>query len=184
MVARLGSLLLLVVSAFFRLDGFTGKTTSEWTLSNLNEVLTKRAYLNLIAKSVGVATAATLICLVAALPTAFYISKCAVPWAKRGLIVAMLLPLWAGYLVKAYALRAVFDPGSEFGTGGFLASTIGWSPGFGYIAVILTLAYLWFPYKLLPIYAGFELLSESLLDASSDLGAGAWLTFVGGHVLL
>ena len=174
MVARLGSLLLLVVSAFFRLDGFTGKTTSEWTLSNLNEVLTKRAYLNLIAKSVGVATAATLICLVAALPTAFYISKCAVPWAKRGLIVAMLLPLWAGYLVKAYALRAVFDPGSEFGTGGFLASTIGWSPGFGYIAVILTLLSLVF-YMLLPFMRGSNL--DSLLDASviSVRLADVWL---------
>ena len=170
LVVYVGSLSLLVVSAFFRLDSFTGKSTSEWTLSNITEVTTKSAYLKLVAKSVGVATAATLVCLAAAIPTAFYVSKCAAQWAKRGLIVAMLLPLWAGYLVKAYALRAVFDPGSEFGSGGFLSSTVGWSPGFGYIAVILTLAYLWFPYMLLPIYAGFERLSDSLLDASAFVG--------------
>ncbi|MEO8363955.1 MAG: ABC transporter permease [Ilumatobacteraceae bacterium] len=177
LVVYIGSLSLLVVSAFFRLDSFTGKSTSQWTLSNITEVTTKGAYLKLVLKSVGVATAATLICLTAAIPTAFYISKCAAPWAKRGLIVAMLLPLWAGYLVKAYALRAVFDPGSAFGSGGFLSSTFGWSPGFGYVAVTLTLAYLWFPYMLLPVYAGFERLPDSLLDASSDLGAGAWRTF-------
>lgn len=177
LVVYIGSLSMLVISAFFRLDEFTGKTSTDWTLGNLNEVLSKRAYVTLVAKSVGVATAATLVCLVAALPTAFYVSKLAASWAKRGLIVAMLLPLWAGYLVKAYALRAVFDPGSKFGSGGFLANTIHWSPGFGYTAVILTLAYLWFPYMLLPLYAGFERLPESLLDASSDLGAGAWRTF-------
>lgn len=177
LVIYIGSLSLLVVSAFFRLDEFTGKTSSDLTLGNLTEVLSKRAYLTLVAKSIGVATAATLVCLVAALPTAFYVSKLAASWAKRGLIIAMLLPLWAGYLVKAYALRAVFDPGSEFGSGGFLANSINWSPGFGYTAVILTLAYLWFPYMLLPLYAGFERISESLLDASSDLGAGTWRTF-------
>jgi len=108
---------------------------------------------------------------------ALYISRLASKWAKRGMIVALLLPLWSGYLVKVYALRAVFAPGSDFGSGGFLNGTFGWSPGFGYVAVVLTLVYLWFPYMLLPIYAGLERLPNSLLDASSDLGAGSLRTF-------
>jgi len=115
--------------------------------------------------------------LVIALPVALYISRLASKWAKRGMIVALLLPLWSGYLVKVYALRAVFAPGSDFGSGGFLNGTFGWSPGFGYVAVVLTLVYLWFPYMLLPIYAGLERLPNSLLDASSDLGAGSLRTF-------
>jgi len=115
--------------------------------------------------------------LVIALPVALYISRLASKWAKRGMIVALLLPLWSGYLVKVYALRAVFAPGSDFGSGGFLNGTFGWSPGFGYVAVVLTLVYLWFPYMLLPMYAGLERLPNSLLDASSDLGAGSLRTF-------
>ena len=178
LVVYVGSLALLVVSAFFGLNEFTGKATSEFTLANIEEVVGEGAYWVLVLRSVAVAAAATAICFALALPVGFYISKLAQPWAKRGLIVAMLLPLWAGYLVKAYAWRAVFEPGSECGGGGFLRSVLGWSPGFGYTAVVITLAYLWFPYMLLPIYAGFERLPVSLLDASSDLGASSSRTAV------
>ena len=177
LVVYVGSLALLIISAFFKLQEFTGKATTELTLSNLDEVATESAYLMMVLRSIGIAAAATAICFALALPVGFYISKLAKPRAKRGLVVAMLLPLWAGYLVKAFALRAVFEPGSEFGNGGFLKNTIGWSPGFGYLAVIITLAYMWFPYMFLPIYTGFERLPESLLDASSDLGAGSIRTF-------
>lgn len=175
-VVYLGSLALLVTSAFFRLDDFTGKSTSEWTIDNLNEAFTTGAYRTLVIRSILIAAAATIVCVLVALPVAFYISRLARSWAKRGLIVALTIPLWAGYLVKAYALRAIFEPGGDNG-GGFLNSVFGGSPGFGYTATIVTLAYLWFPYMLLPIYTGFERLPDSLLDASSDLGAGTLRTF-------
>ena len=177
LVVYVGSLALLVVSAFFSLDDFTGKATNDLTMRNVKEAFTEGEYVSLVARSVGVAAAATLLCLALALPAAFYISRIASRRTKRGLIVAMLLPLWTGYLVKAFALRAVFEPGSEFGQGGLLKSLVGWSPGFGYVAVILTLAYLWFPYMVLPIYAGLERLPDSLIDASSDLGASTARTF-------
>ena len=92
----------------------------------------------------------------------------------------MLLPLWAGYLVKGYAWKSMLRPASEFGVdtgGGFLASVFGWTPGFGWTAVILSLSYLWLPYMVLPIYAGLERLPPSLLDASGDLGARPLRTF-------
>ena len=177
LVVYVGSLALLVVSAFFSLDDFTGKVTTNLTLGNLNEAFTEPDYWSLVARSVGVAAAVTAICLALALPSAFYISKVARRGAKRGLVVAMILPLWTGYLVKAFGLRAIFDPGSGPGTGGLLSSGVGWSPGFGYASVVATLAYLWFPYMLLSVYTGFERLPDSLLDASSDLGAGSVRTF-------
>ncbi len=42
---------------------------------------------------------------------------------------------------------------------------------------MITLSYLWLPYVILPIYAGLERVPDSLLEASGDLGAGAWRTF-------
>jgi putative spermidine/putrescine transport system permease protein len=177
LVVYIGSLALLVVSSFFKLDDFTGKPTTELTTGNLSEAFTQSEYLSLVLRSVGVAVAATLICFLLAMPTAFYIARLASRRTRRGLIVALILPLWTGYLVKAFALRAVLEPGSEYGKGGLMKNLIGWSPGFGYTAVILTLAYLWFPYMLLPIYAGLERLPNSLLDASADLGAGSLRTF-------
>jgi putative spermidine/putrescine transport system permease protein len=49
-------------------------------------------------------------------------------------------------------------------------------PGYGLPATVLTLAYLWLPYVILPIYAGLERVPDSLLEASSDLGAKTWRT--------
>ena len=50
-------------------------------------------------------------------------------------------------------------------------------PGYGTVAVILTLTYLWLPYMILPIFAGLERLPDSLVDASGDLGARPGRTF-------
>jgi putative spermidine/putrescine transport system permease protein len=180
LVVYVGSLVLMVVSAFFKLDEQSQKPTTELTTENLRIAFTRAEFVQVVLKSVGVAAAVTLLCFVLALPMAFYIAKVAKPWARRGLIVAVLLPLWAGYLVKGYAWKAMLRPASEFGidtNGGFLASVFGWTPGFGWTAVILSLSYLWLPYMVLPIYAGLDRLPPSLLDASGDLGARPLRTF-------
>ncbi len=41
---------------------------------------------------------------------------------------------------------------------------------------MITLAYLWLPYMILPVYAGLERLPGSLLEASADLGGSTWTT--------
>ena len=152
---------------------------TELTSDNLRIAFTRSEFVQVVLSSVGVALAVTLLCLVLALPMAFYIAKVAKPWARRGLIVAVLLPLWAGYLVKGYAWKAMLRPAGEFGdtNGGFLQSVFGWTPGFGMAAVVMTLTYLWLPYMVLPIYAGLDRLPPSLLDAAGDLGARPLRTF-------
>jgi putative spermidine/putrescine transport system permease protein len=93
------------------------------------------------------------------------------PRTARLLVVACLMPLWASYLVKVYAWRLlVID-------NGVLDSTIGSSPGFGLTAATMTLAYLWLPYMILPIYSGLDRLPDSLVEASEDCGARPWRTF-------
>ncbi len=179
-VIYIASLGLLIGAAMFRLDPRSHKPTTELTTENLRTAFTDWDFVNVVVRSVFVAATVTVLCLVIALPMAFYISKIAKPWARRGLIVAVLMPLWAGYLVKGYAWKAMLRPASKFGIdkdGGFLASVFGWTPGFGMVAVILALTYLWLPYMVLPIYAGLDRLPPSLLDASGDLGARPLRTF-------
>ena len=180
LIVYIGSLAFMVVSALFQLDERSQEPTTELTSENLRIAFTRTEFVEVVLKSVGVAIAVTLFCFVLALPMAFYIAKVAKPWARRALIVAVLLPLWAGYLVKGYAWKAMLRPASEFGVdtgGGFLTSVFGWTPGFGWTAVILSLSYLWLPYMVLPIYAGLDRLPPSLLDASGDLGARPLRTF-------
>lgn len=184
----IGSLFLLVVSAMYRLDDTTSKPTHEVTTDNFVAAFKfwdpdVWPLVWVFIRTVGVAMLVTVICFLIAFPVAFFISKVAPRWMRRGLIVAMLMPLWAGYLVKGYAWRAMVSPaGGRFaaagqGDGGFLQSVFGWTPGFGRTAIVIALVYLWLPYMILPIYAGLDRLPSSLLDAASDLGAKPLRTF-------
>ena len=60
---------------------------------------------------------------------------------------------------------------------GVLDCAFGTTPGYGLGAVVLTLTYLWLPYMILPVYAGFERLPVSHLEASADLGGRGLTTF-------
>lgn len=188
LLVYVGSLVLLVLSSLYRLDARTQKPTHEFTWDNLRSAFAlwdadTRAAIWPFARTVGVALVVTVICALIALPVAVFVAKVAPRWMRRGLIVAMLLPLWAGYLVKGYAWRAMVSPaGGRFaasgkGDGGFLESVFGWSPGFGRVAIVVALVYLWLPYMILPVYAGLERVPTSILDAAGDLGARPFATF-------
>lgn len=176
----IASLAMLVVASLFTLDPASQKPTTDLTTDNLRTAFTQWDFVQVMLRSFGVAVAVTALCFVIALPVAFAIAKVLPRWMRRGLVVLMLMPLWAGYLVKAYAWKAMLRPASQFGvdkSGGFFEATFGWTPGFGYLAVVLSLTYLWLPYMVLPIYTGLERLPESLLEASGDLGGRPLRTF-------
>ena len=178
-----GSLAMLGISALYKLDGRTQKPSDQFTFDNLRAAFTQWDTVWLVLRTALVALIVTAICFLIALPVSFFIAKVAPTWMRRGLIVAMLMPLWAGYLVKGYAWRAMVSPaGGKFaaagkGSGGFLERALGWSPGYGRAAIVIALVYLWLPYMILPIYAGIERLAPSLIDAAGDLGARPVRTF-------
>ena len=97
------------------------------------------------------------------------------------------MPLWASYLVKAYAWRGMF---SADGPIAWIAAPFGLgSPGYGMTATTITLAYLWLPYMILPIYAGLERVPELAVrglrrprvGARCDAAAGGAADGVPGH---
>ncbi|MFF4650678.1 ABC transporter permease [Streptacidiphilus sp. ASG 303] len=174
-VAYLGSLAALFLSAFWTTDPFTSDVVRIWSLDNLRAVVTTDVFRTVALRSIGVAVAVTVIDVLLALPVAFYMAKVARPRHRRLLVVAVLTPLWASYLVKVYAWRAILAEGGPLD---WVLRPLGLgSPGFGLPAVVAVLAYLWLPYMILPIHAGLEQLPDKLLEASADLGAGAGRTF-------
>jgi len=174
-VAYLGSLAVMLAAAFWSVDSFTGELVKVFTLDNLRTLVTEDVYRTIAVRTVGIAAAVTLLDVLLAVPMAFFMAKVASRRARVYLVVAVLTPLWASYIVKAYAWRVLLSPG------GLVADVLHPfgldTPGYGVPAVVLTLAYLWLPFMILPIYAGLERLPDSLLEASADLGAGAWRTF-------
>jgi putative spermidine/putrescine transport system permease protein len=167
-VAYLGALAALFVTALWTQNGFTGLIERQWTLDSFRTLFTVDVYRTIALRTIGVAALVTVIDALVAFPIALYMAKVARPGLRRFLLVAVLMPLWASYLVKAYAWRGMF---SEGGLVSSAFEAVGLkSPGYGLTATVVTLAYLWLPYMILPIYAGLERLPDSLLEASADLG--------------
>ena len=180
-VAYLGALATLLVTAFFTIDSFTGNVIQQFNLGNFQDMFSDAAYRNVVFRTLVIAISVTLICTVIAIPMAFYMAKIARPESRKILVALVLTPLWASYLVKIYSWRSMLEP--QTGVIDWLLNPLGiHSPGFGMSAVVIGLTYLWLPYMILPLYAGMERLPNNLLDASGDLGAGNWYTF--RHVIL
>jgi len=173
-VAYLGALGALFLTAFWGQNSFTGDIERVWTLDNFRDLFTIDVYRTITFRTLATAALVTVVDALLAFPIAFYMAKVASPRLQRILVIAVLMPLWASYLVKAYAWRGML---SENGLVDWILAPFGLgSPGYGLPATVITLAYLWLPYMILPIYAGLERLPGSLLEASADLGASNAMT--------
>jgi len=175
-VAYLLALGALLITAFWTQDDFTGAIQRQWTLDNFRDLFTIKVYRTITVRTLGIAALVTVIDAVLAFPIALYMAKVASPRAQRLLVIAVLMPLWASYLVKAYAWRGMLSQGGliDWVLGPFGLQ----SPGYGLLATIMTLAYLWLPFMILPVYAGLQRLPDSLLEASADLGARSGSTLL------
>ncbi|MFJ6568518.1 ABC transporter permease [Streptomyces sp. NPDC091292] len=173
-LAYLGSLAVLFLSAFWATDSFTSDVVRIWNTDNFTALFTTGVYRQVALRSVGVALAVTVLCVLIAFPIALYTARIAAPKWRPLLVVAILTPLWASYLVKAYAWRLILAEGGllDWALGPLGVS----SPGYGLTGTVIVLTYLWLPYMILPIHAGLEQVPSPLLDASADLGAGTGRT--------
>jgi putative spermidine/putrescine transport system permease protein len=175
-VAYLGSLAVLFVAAFWRLDGFTAEVIHDYSLTNFRTLWEGDVYRDIALRTVGIAAAVTITDAIVALPIAFYMAKVASPRVRALLVVAVLMPLWSSYLVKVYAWRTILQ---EEGILNWALGPFGVSgPGFGNVATWLVFSYLWLPFMILPVYAGFERIPNSVLEASADLGGRSGRTLL------
>jgi len=174
-VAYLGSLAVLFIAAFWSLDDFSGQVVHSYSLDNFRTLWEGKVYREIVLRTVGVAAAVTVTDAILAFPIAFFMAKVAAPRARNVLAVAVLMPLWASYLVKVYAWRTILN---EDGIFNWALQPFGLhGPGYGIVATWLVFSYLWLPYMILPVYAGLERIPASMIDASGDLGGKPWTTF-------
>ena len=176
-VVYLGSLVILLLNAFWTSDPFTGKVNPfDWSLDAFVQIVGNDVYRTIAIRTIGMAILVTLTDVLLAFPIAYYMARVASPRMRGLLVVAVLMPLWASYLVKIFAWRTILQGN---GVLSWVLTPFGISgPGTDEIANSwLVFSYLWLPYMILPIYAGLERVPNSLLEASADLGARAGTTF-------
>lgn len=172
------------------------ETELTFTLDNYLRAL-EPIYLEILWKSLLLAGAATLICLVVGYPVAFAIAFASERW-KPWLLLLVILPFWINILIRTYALIAVFRSRGYvnfayedlWNLANWLLALVGlgelhllgerfvpMSLLYNNVAVVAGIVYAFFPFMVLPLYANIEKLDRSYLEASLDLGAGHWRTF-------
>jgi putative spermidine/putrescine transport system permease protein len=174
-VLYLGSLALLLITAFWTVDSLSGEVVKGLSAENFEALVNEPVYRDIVWRTVRTAILVTLTDAVIAFPIAFYMAKVASSRGKAILLVAVLMPLWSSYLVKVLSWRTML---SQDGVINWVLEPFGLhGPGYGLTAVWLVMSYLWLPYMILPIYAGLERIPNSLISASEDLGASPFTTF-------
>lgn len=174
--------LFLFAHSFFRLRN--GQLTHELTLENYGRLFGTALYPRTILFSAGIALRVTLASLLLAYPLA-YLLAFKVTRHRNLLYMAVIIPLWVSYLVRAYAWKIIL--GQEGILNGFLMS-IGVIQEpltillYSKWAVMLALIHIYTPFTLMPIYAVLEAIPPAYKEASQDLYASRWATF--RHVVL
>jgi putative spermidine/putrescine transport system permease protein len=172
-----GSLLVLLLNGFWAKDAFSGRVIPfSFTFDSFIQLVTVDVYRTVTFRTLGMALAVTLTDVALAFPIAYYMARIAGPRMRRLMVVAVLMPLWASYLVKIYAWRTILQGNGPLA---WALAPLGLdAPGLREVGNSwVVLSYLWLPYMILPIYAGLERIPNSLLEASADLGAQAGKTF-------
>ncbi|HEX4747311.1 MAG TPA: ABC transporter permease [Gaiellaceae bacterium] len=174
-VVYVGSLVVLLLSAFWTADAFTAKLVHEFTLDNFRRIIETPVYRDVAWRTVKMAAFVTVACAILAFPLAYYMARIASSRTRNLLVVAVLMPLWGSYLVKAYAWQVIL---SGQGVINWFLDPLGIQfDGRSNVGLWLVFTYLWLPYMVLPIYAGLERIPSTLLEASSDLGGRSVQTF-------
>jgi putative spermidine/putrescine transport system permease protein len=174
-VGYLGSLSVLLMAAFWDTNPFTSEVVHDFTLDNFKRLWEQDVYREVAWRTIRMAALVTVADAVLAFPIAYYMARVATPRVRNLLVVAVVMPLWASYLVKAYAWRTMLSG----------AGVINWAldplgitfDGYSEVGLWLVFTYLWLPFMILPVYAGLERIPQSLLDASADLGGRSLRTF-------
>jgi spermidine/putrescine transport system permease protein len=147
-----------------------GGVVHEWSVLNYARALTP-LYLAILARSVGLALATTVLCLLLAYPAAFWLGLRVPPRWRSALLVLVILPFWTSFLVRMYAW--VFMLRTE-GLVNLVLARVGIGPLpllYNDFAVMIGQVYGELPFMILPLYASLEKLDRSLLEAAADLGA-------------
>jgi len=174
-VVYLGSLFVLLLASIWNVDPFTSQVVHTYTLDNFRRLWEEDVYRHVAWRTIKMASFVTLADAVLAFPIAYYMARVASPRTRNLLVVAVLMPLWASYLVKAYAWRTIL---SGAGVLNWALDPLGLSfEWYSSVGLWLVFTYLWLPFMILPVYAGLERIPNSLLEASADLGGRSVRTF-------
>lgn len=157
----------------FNLAGYSQILFNEgWT----GELEFTPQYLLIIGRTFLLAGATTLICLLFAVPVAYFISR--QPANRKAILVYLVtLPFWVSMILRVYAWMIILG---KDGTLPSLLEQLGFPAGMSFMfndgATLTAMVYTAMPLMVLPVFASIEKLDGTLIEASHDLYGDRWVT--------
>jgi spermidine/putrescine transport system permease protein len=157
--------------------GPMGQVVYDWNLDNYTRFV-DHIYFKIFIRSVWIATANTVLCLIFGYPFAYFIARTARRW-RNVLLLLVMVPFWTNFLVRTYAWMVILRDKGLINSLLILTGVITEPLPllFNQNAVILGLFYGYLPFMVLPLYASIEKLDFSLVEAAQDLGANTLTAF-------
>lgn len=169
--------MLFIIYISFMSRGVFGDVVYQFSIESYTKLLDS-TYFKVIIKSIRAAFITTILCLAVGYPFAYYIARKPKEIASK-LIMMIMIPFWTNSLMRLNSWLLLFQTSGPINT--FLQNV-------GVLNSPLNLVYTDFlvmigmitnmlPFAVLPMYSSIEKLSNSLLEASADLGASKIDTF-------
>lgn len=168
--------LIVIVVTSLRVVGLDESV--QWAFDNYLSICT-HAHAIIILRSLLLASVTALLCLMIGYPVAYFLALYAKRW-RSVLLFFLTLPFWTNFLTLAYAWFFVLEKNGLLNRILIFLNILNEPIVFAYnrIAVVVVMVYCFLPFMIMPLYTTLEKLDKRLLEASEDLGATAWQTFL------
>lgn len=136
-------------------------------------------YLKILFRSMMMAVFTVIACLIVVYPVTFWVSR--LPERTQLFFMFLItLPFFTSLIIRLYAWLVILKPS---GVVNDLLLGLGLIDApldmlFTRFAVVLGMVYVMIPFMFLPVYASVERLDRAMIEASGDLGARGWQTFL------
>lgn len=169
---------LLLFSVYTHVSG-QGLYVPRLTLANYAKAL-EPFYLERLWFTIWFAALTAAVCLLLALPFTYVVARLRAGALRQSLMGLTVSTLWLTTVVRAFGWSVLFSRtsgiGQLFTMLGITAVPQNYSPGF--MATLVGMAYIYFPFMVLSLYAALRELNPELEEASLSLGATPRQTFL------
>jgi putrescine transport system permease protein len=135
-------------------------------------------YVSSYLRSLTFAAVSTLILLAIGIPIAYGMARS--PQRLQPILVtAVILPFWTAFLIRIYAWITILQRDGLLNDAllalGVIGAPVTWLATD--TAIFIGIVYSYLPFMVLPLYASFEKMDETLLETAADLGCPRWKAF-------
>jgi spermidine/putrescine transport system permease protein len=168
---------LIIVGVYAFAHPIFGGVELGFTLDNFDQALSG-FYLNIFFRTLEFAAVGTVICLVVAMPVAYFLAR-KVTRYRALFVVLLIIPFWTSFLIRTLAWRTLLAADGPIRDAlNFLQLHDGPLEVLDtQTAVRIGIVYGYLPLMALPLFVAFERIPAEVLEASKDLGAGRLRTF-------